>query len=201
MSDQSASPSTVSITSHILDQTSGQPARGVLVSLDFLGYRKTRVSTGATQLVETGVDDLSSAETWQAETDGDGRVKAWPETGLTVQQAFELIQSEVQSLRAAAVEEAKTGGFKEGSAGAFRIGAEFELRAWTEGYFTQKARSGAAEDGQDGGTAGVDFPTFYPEVVIRFLVDIPTQETGRKDLRYHVPILLSPWGYTTYRGS
>jgi len=35
---------------------------------------------------------------------------------------------------------------------------------------------------------------FYPEVVITFRVkDI--------DSHYHVPLLLSPFGYTTYRGS
>jgi len=36
-------------------------------------------------------------------------------------------------------------------------------------------------------------PTFYPEVVISFEV------TG--DQHYHVPLLLSPFGYSTYRGS
>lgn len=35
---------------------------------------------------------------------------------------------------------------------------------------------------------------FYPEVVICFRVDDP-------DERYHVPLLLGPWGFTTYRGS
>ena len=35
---------------------------------------------------------------------------------------------------------------------------------------------------------------FYPEITISFEVSDPTE-------RYHVPLLLSPWGYTTYRGS
>ncbi len=35
---------------------------------------------------------------------------------------------------------------------------------------------------------------FYDEITIRFHVD----DAGRK---YHVPLLLSPWGYSTYRGS
>ncbi len=35
---------------------------------------------------------------------------------------------------------------------------------------------------------------FYPEITITFEVSDPTE-------RYHVPLLLSPWGYTTYRGS
>jgi 5-hydroxyisourate hydrolase len=36
--------------------------------------------------------------------------------------------------------------------------------------------------------------TFYSEVVITFEVRNPAQH-------HHVPLLLSPWGYTTYRGS
>jgi 5-hydroxyisourate hydrolase len=40
-------------------------------------------------------------------------------------------------------------------------------------------------------TSGSD--TFFPEVTLVFVV-----EHGR---RYHVPLLLSPYGYTTYRGS
>ncbi len=35
---------------------------------------------------------------------------------------------------------------------------------------------------------------FFPEVAIVFKVDDPAQH-------YHVPLLLSPFGYSTYRGS
>ena len=43
-------------------------------------------------------------------------------------------------------------------------------------------------------TAGYDPDTFFPEVAVTFTADgeIP---------HYHVPLLLSPFGYTTYRGS
>ncbi|HTJ25853.1 MAG TPA: hydroxyisourate hydrolase [Candidatus Limnocylindria bacterium] len=37
-------------------------------------------------------------------------------------------------------------------------------------------------------------PTFFDTIPIRFRIDA----TGT---RYHVPLLLSPWGYSTYRGS
>jgi 5-hydroxyisourate hydrolase len=37
-------------------------------------------------------------------------------------------------------------------------------------------------------------PTFYPEVVVAFRVDDP-------EAHYHVPLLISPFGYSTYRGS
>ncbi|MFD9941851.1 hydroxyisourate hydrolase [Nonomuraea sp. NPDC059023] len=36
--------------------------------------------------------------------------------------------------------------------------------------------------------------SFYPEVVITFAVEDPDQH-------YHVPLLLSPFAYSTYRGS
>ena len=36
--------------------------------------------------------------------------------------------------------------------------------------------------------------TFFPEVEVRFFV-IP------KEGHYHIPLLLGPWSYTTYRGS
>ena len=39
------------------------------------------------------------------------------------------------------------------------------------------------------GTAG-----FYPEVVVVFTIADPEQH-------YHVPVLLNPFGYSTYRGS
>ncbi|BDE07758.1 5-hydroxyisourate hydrolase [Vulcanimicrobium alpinum] len=35
---------------------------------------------------------------------------------------------------------------------------------------------------------------FYDEIPVRFSVDATAE-------RYHVPLLLSPFGYTTYRGS
>jgi 5-hydroxyisourate hydrolase len=55
--------------------------------------------------------------------------------------------------------------------------------------------SGRPEDGRyrlvfDTGA----YSRFYPEVTVTFVVD------GDED-HYHVPLLLSPFGYSTYRGS
>ena len=36
--------------------------------------------------------------------------------------------------------------------------------------------------------------TFWPEVELRFA-------TKMEEMHYHVPLLLGPWSYTTYRGS
>lgn len=53
---------------------------------------------------------------------------------------------------------------------------DYRLRFDTGAYFT-----------------GLSTPGFYPEVVVTFVVE--------DDEHYHVPLLLNPHGYTTYRGS
>jgi 5-hydroxyisourate hydrolase len=42
--------------------------------------------------------------------------------------------------------------------------------------------------------AAMGIESFYPRVVVEFAVGDATQH-------YHVPLLLSPFGYSTYRGS
>lgn len=42
--------------------------------------------------------------------------------------------------------------------------------------------------------AGVGVPAFFPEVVVDFEVTAPGEH-------HHVPLLLSPFAYSTYRGS
>jgi 5-hydroxyisourate hydrolase len=63
-----------------------------------------------------------------------------------------------------------------GSLGAVEPG-HYRLTFDTGGYF--------AAGGQDG---------FYPEVVVNFTV-------AQGEDHYHVPLLLNPYGYSTYRGS
>ena len=58
-----------------------------------------------------------------------------------------------------------------------RLGSgDYRLRFDTASYFTQLGITG-----------------FYPEVVVTFTVE--------GDEHYHVPLLLNPYGYSTYRGS
>ncbi len=40
--------------------------------------------------------------------------------------------------------------------------------------------------------------TFFPEVTVTFTVDVADDGSSR---HYHVPLLLSPFAYSTYRGS
>jgi 5-hydroxyisourate hydrolase len=42
--------------------------------------------------------------------------------------------------------------------------------------------------------AGNNVPAFYPQVTVVFTIE-------NTDTHYHVPLLLSPFGYSTYRGS
>jgi 5-hydroxyisourate hydrolase len=42
--------------------------------------------------------------------------------------------------------------------------------------------------------AARNVPAFYDEITVRFHVDDAQK-------KYHVPLLLAPWGYSTYRGS
>ena len=62
--------------------------------------------------------------------------------------------------------------------------ADGRLRSLTEGVALERA------------TYRLTFKTdgFFPEVSVTFRVDDPAQH-------YHVPLLLSPFGYSTYRGS
>ena len=65
-----------------------------------------------------------------------------------------------------------------------RVGFDLELGA---GTYSVIFHSGAY-------FAAAERDTFYPEVAVSFTVD-PEQS------RYHVALLLSPYSYTTYRGS
>ncbi|MDJ1132871.1 hydroxyisourate hydrolase [Streptomyces iconiensis] len=59
----------------------------------------------------------------------------------------------------------------------------------TEAYFSQNKRAEAQQDAP----ALRDSDAFFPEVAITFAVD-PGEH-------YHVPLLLTPFGYSVYRGS
>jgi 5-hydroxyisourate hydrolase len=111
----------MSITTHVLDVSRGQPARGIAVTLERVGAPQSTVLARAT-------------------TDTDGRVTQFSPT---------------PSLQA----------------GTYRLTFE------TGAYFT-----------------AASVKAFYPRVVVEFDVRDASQH-------YHVPLLLSPFGYSTYRGS
>ena len=74
-----------------------------------------------------------------------------------------------------------------------------------EGVTDRDGRCRLTEDTTSAGThrlvfatgewfAGQDRETFYPEVVLSFAVREPAEH-------HHVPLLLAPFAYSTYRGS
>ena len=117
----------MTLSTHVLDATTGQPATGVRVRLDLLRRRGRRHRLGAGR---------------QGQTDADGRLRL-----------------------------SGAGGTADFEPGVYRI------TFGTGAYFTAR---------------GV--PSFYPEVTITF-------EMTARDEHYHVPLLLSPYAYSTYRGS
>jgi len=109
------------ITTHVLDTSTGRPARGVPVELELRGPDGSWTRIGA------------------GRTDDDGRLRTLVSQDAPLQ------------------------------AGTYRIAFD------TGAYFAGRE-------------------SFYPEVRIVFTV----REAGG---HYHVPLLLSPYGYSTYRGS
>jgi 5-hydroxyisourate hydrolase len=70
-------------------------------------------------------------------------------------------------------------------------GALLDAGGFTVGAYELVFQVGAYLDGLEGGPKE---NRFLDEVVIRFSIDAA-------DEHYHVPLLLSPFGYSTYRGS
>ena len=115
------------LTTHVLDATRGQPARGVAIELYQLASDGARTLLAATR------------------TNADGRLDA-PLIGA---------------------DEARVGGFEL----VFHVGAYFRAV----------------------GTPLAD-PPFLDVVPIRFSIADPKAH-------YHVPLVVTPWSYSTYRGS
>ena len=79
---------------------------------------------------------------------------------------------------------------------AFRVG-EYELVFRAAGHLARTADPGGTAVGPDHGSGGADDdarPAFLATIPVRFGV-------RNADEHYHVPLLLSPHGYSTYRGS
>lgn len=139
------------VSTHVLDTVTGQPAGGMLVWLEHVGV----------------------GELGRAVTDDDGRIADFG-VGSLGTGTYRLIFETGPYLRAARA--------------ASRPG--------------QRDRPGERDQpgvqghpGQPGGGASeAPAEVFFPEVVVTFWVD------GSRP-KYHVPLLLSPYSYATYRGS
>jgi 5-hydroxyisourate hydrolase len=160
------------ITCHVLDTTTGAPARNLRVKLEL---------TSAPSNTKT-VAVVTAPAVFESQTDDDGRIKTW----LPYSSATSSGEVPVYTLGDV------LGGIEQGSGvingngngngggdgtgtGTGDSSSVWTLRFDTAGYF-----------------GGAD-KTFYPEVGVTFSV--------RAGERYHVPLLLAPYGYSTYRGS
>ncbi|GGS54882.1 5-hydroxyisourate hydrolase [Planobispora rosea] len=70
-----------------------------------------------------------------------------------------------------------------------RTDADGRLSGWSPGAGVHRLVFGTGAYFAERGVTA-----FYPEVVITFTIDDP-------DEHYHVPLLLNPFAYSTYRGS
>lgn len=146
-----ATPVKDRITCHILDTTTGRPARGVRVQLSSPAVPAARAGEQQSTL-------SSAPKTFESLTDDDGRIKVW----LPYSSDQAAGEVPVYTL--------------EDVLGDISGPSRWTLRFDVEAHY--------AAQGKD---------CFFPEVVVVFNV-----EEGQG---YHVPLLLGPYSYTTYRGS
>ena len=133
------------ITCHVLNTTTGLPAKAVRVRLELSSPTLTTSSA-------------APIRTFESLTDDDGRIKVWlpfsadNSSGEVPLYTLDDVLDELKG----------------------RGASRWTLRFDTGGYFGEEE-------------------TFFPEVVVTFVVG--------EGKHYHVPLLLSPYSYTTYRGS
>ncbi|SCU83762.1 LAME_0C06524g1_1 [Lachancea meyersii CBS 8951] len=143
------------VTCHILDTTTGKPARGVVCSIFKLNVDDT--SDSETVICED-IDEPFAL----AKTNSDGRIDSWIFTPDLSKRSF-LTSTGVVEKNSRLEWESLVPGF-------------YKIRFQTAKYFAREGKS-----------------CFFPFVEIAFTVS---------DTRhYHIPLLLSNFGYTTYRGS
>ncbi|ROW00830.1 hypothetical protein VMCG_06510 [Cytospora schulzeri] len=167
-----ASPTKAPITCHILDTTLGQPARNVRVQLQLNPTSSSSsFTTTATTATTTGNSSSTPSE--------NNNTNKHP-TGLPV--IFESSTDDDGRVKSWLPYSSPDSAGEvpvytlEDVLGDIRGASRWTLRFDTGGYF--------AASGRD---------TFFPEVTVVF-------EVGEGQ-HYHVPLLLAPFSYSTYRGS
>jgi 5-hydroxyisourate hydrolase / 2-oxo-4-hydroxy-4-carboxy-5-ureidoimidazoline decarboxylase len=166
------------ITTHVLDTALGLPAQGMAIELH---CRRPGGGGGGGGAGADGPPPSppgsSSSSSWvllaSARTDADGRVGNLLPTGSSLEP-----------------------------------GATYRVRFSTGAYLEGLSRRFFPEGGNSGGGAAADpalpfqhspaRPPFYPRADVEFTVPIDVQA---RRAHYHIPLLLSPFGFSTYRGS
>jgi 5-hydroxyisourate hydrolase len=98
--------------------------------------------------------------------------------------------------RAVTDDDGRIDGFGAGSLGAGTYRLIFETEPYLQAAMAagQGERDWPGQLGQPGQPGRAASEAFFPEVIVTFWVD------GSRP-KYHVPLLLSPYSYATYRGS
>jgi len=159
------------ITSHILDTARGAPAAGVRVALAVRG------AAGEWREIATGITDADGrvadlmAGAGDGGGDGDGGLSRHPRS---------------PRLKERGGDESGDG---DGDGGGDGAGDGDGDGAGASGEY--RLTFATADYHRDHGVA-----CFHPRVEVAFTV-----AGDNPDAHYHIPLLLSPFGYTTYRGS
>lgn len=179
------------ITCHVLDTACGKPAANLRIKLigplphgsfSSTFTESVNKSNTSTAIPVSSTSPLPEAiHTFESQTDSDGRVKVWlPYSSSNA--SGEVPIYTLEDVLGEATRETVGGKEVEGAEGGPKVPQVWCLSFDTAGYYNKADHSD-----------GTQQQFFFPEVNITFTV-MPGQ-------RYHVPLLLSPYGYTTYRGS
>ncbi|MEU8353754.1 hydroxyisourate hydrolase [Streptomyces sp. NPDC048845] len=173
-----------SVSTHVLDTAAGHPAAGVPVRISARGGGEDappRDPDGRTARDPGGRTAQEDPGGRTAHDDSDGRTAREGPGGWTV-----LGSSATDA-------DGRCRDLPVPPPGTTGIRLDFA----TGPYLDREAGSAARGDGHDaaapGAAAPAGAPAFFPEVTVTFAVE-PGQH-------YHVPLLLSPFGYSVYRGS
>ncbi|ROV93706.1 hypothetical protein VSDG_06971 [Cytospora chrysosperma] len=178
-----ATPTKAPITCHILDTNQGQPARNVRVRLELTPSTPSFPPTTTTTTSTSTTTTTGSTTTGPEDSSGAGASTSNNDkhpTGLPV--IFESSTDDDGRVKAwLPYSSPRSGGevpvyTLEDVLGDIRGRSRWTLRFDTGGYFAAQARD-----------------TFFPEVTVVFEV--------AEGQHYHVPLLLAPFSYSTYRGS
>ncbi|KAH3901861.1 hydroxyisourate hydrolase [Saccharomycodes ludwigii] len=161
------------ITCHILDSTIGKPASNVLCCLYKVDIIEPNETNGNLQEGELLFKDNARLIA-MARTNNDGRVQNWNFNPKDNQEWLNENVGEIVFDKSSGI---KWNSVKDGN---------YKIRFFVKEYFNRQKPGNSGDVSEING--------FYSFVDINFMIKDPSQH-------YHIPLLLTNFGYTTYRGS
>jgi 5-hydroxyisourate hydrolase len=170
------------LSTHVLDLTRGQPAAGMTIELHIGGAHIKTVVTNA--------DGRTDAPLVDAEAFAAGDYELIFHVGDYFARANDRAGSHTESIPDAGTGRDTGAGTGTGS-DADDVSGSISGAGAGAAINADDARGGLSNAGT---SAGARADRFLDRVPVRFIVHDPRA-------RYHVPLLCSPWAYSTYRGS